>query len=226
MNPTFTSSHSRSELAVKRAVEWIQTHRDQFWAIFGITIAAIVLVFFMINRRQKQNDEAWVQLGAVQGQLMQPDKMEESTKALEDWFKRFQGTSATGYAKFMQADALYRKKDFAGSAAIYEGLSKTASPKDLRPLALSALSAAQEMGGKLPEAQATAQQFLDRYPDHFLAASMQFAVARLADLSGNTANASALYDRFIVLYPQSPWTNSAKARLQTLSPASASPVKK
>jgi hypothetical protein len=87
-------------------------------------------------------------------------------------------------------------------------------------LALAGQSAAEEMAGRLPQATTAAQHFLDRYPDHFLAASMYISQARLAELSGNPSNATAIYDRFVILYPQSPWTAFARARLQFLSPSS------
>jgi outer membrane protein assembly factor BamD (BamD/ComL family) len=225
MKPISSQTPSRLEHILRTSIQWIQTHRDQFWAISGTVAAAIILIFFMINRRQTQNQEAWVQLGAIQGALTQ-GQLDQASNSMGDWFKRFQGTSATSYAKFMQGDLLYRTTDYAGAARVYDDLAQRGTPKDLRPLALSALSSAEEMAGRLPQAQAAAQQLLDDYPDHFLAASMQFTVARLAELSGNQAGATALYDRFVVLYPQSPWTEIARARLQTLSPAAPVPVKK
>jgi outer membrane protein assembly factor BamD (BamD/ComL family) len=215
---------SKFVLAVQQAVRWVQTHREQFWAITGTIGVTVLLVAFMVHRRQAQNAEAWTQLGVAQGYLIQGQRA-ETAKALEQWFTRFQGSSATDYARFLKADLLYSTSDYAGAAQLYKNLAETGNPPVVRPLALSAASAAEEMAGQLPAAQATVQQFLEKYPEHFLAASMMMSQARLAELAGDIPNASALYDRYVILYPQSPWTEFAKARLRLLSAPPSAPTR-
>jgi outer membrane protein assembly factor BamD (BamD/ComL family) len=211
-----TPLSKRFEQAVLQYVQWIRTHQEQFWSIFGTVAAALILVVFMIHRRQTENENAWVQLGVAQGYLLQ-GQMDQATKALDQWTTRYQGTEPATYAKFLRADLLYRTSDYTHAAVVYGDLAQAGQPPLVRPMALSAQSAADEMAGDIPQALALTQQFLDRYPDHFLTASMYISQARLSELSGNPANASALYDRFVILYPQSPWTAFAHARLQALS---------
>ncbi len=221
MQTPITHVPSKFEKRVQEGVLWIRTHREQFWAITG-TIAGVVLVLsFMIQRRETENKEAWTQLGVAQGYLLQ-NQRDQASKALDQWSTRFKSTSADAYAKFLRADLLYNATNYAGAAQIYGELAAQGKPIEIRPLALSAQSASEEMAGRLPEALALAQQFNERYPEHFLAASMFYSQARLSELTGNASGASALYDRFVILYPQSPWTQFARARLQALAvPASA-----
>jgi outer membrane protein assembly factor BamD (BamD/ComL family) len=87
----------------------------------------------------------------------------------------------------------------------------------MRPLALSAQQSAEEMAGHLPQARQLAKNFTELYPDHFMAAGTYFAQARLAEAMNDTAAASAAYDRFLVLFPQSPWAPAAKSRQQALA---------
>jgi outer membrane protein assembly factor BamD (BamD/ComL family) len=155
-------------------------------------------------------------LGALQGQLSQ-GKLDETRKGLEAWEVRFRGTDASTYAKFIKADLYYRTSDYVQAAQIYGDIGQTGRPEPTRPLALSAQISSEEMAGHVPQAQSLAQTFLDQYPDHFLAAPTYMTQARLAELAGNPAAASAIYERIILLYPQSPWTALAKARSQTLS---------
>jgi outer membrane protein assembly factor BamD (BamD/ComL family) len=100
-------------------------------------------------------------------------------------------------------------------------LADTASKKDMRPLALSAQASAEEMAGRLPQAQAAVQRFLKDYADHFLAAQNYLAQARLAEMTNDRAAATAAYDRFVGLYPQHPSVPMARARLQALGGSSA-----
>jgi TolA-binding protein len=222
-----THSPSKFEQTLHQGVAWIRAHQEQSWAIAGTAVGAVLLVFFMINRRQAENESAWSQLGAAQGPLLQ-GQFDQASKALEEWSARYKGTSADSYARFIRAELYYQTKNYAGAAKVYAELAGQGDPAELRPLALAAESSAEEMAGHLAEAQSAAQRFLDKYPEHFLAASMYLAQARLAEMTGNTANAAAIYDRFAILYPQSSLAPFAKFRLEKLphaaAPASATPA--
>ena len=206
----------RWEEVLRGYIEWIRGHQEQFWAMAGTLAAAVLLVFFMVSRRQEENEQAWIQLGPVQNDLQQ-GHYGEAAKALDAWTGRYQSADALFYAKFLRADLSYRTSDYAEAARVYGDLAQNGRPPEMRPLALSAETAAEEMAGRIPQAQASAQRFLDLYPDHFLAASMALSQARLAELTGPPGKASALYDRFVILYPQSPWTALARARVQALA---------
>ena len=164
---------------------------------------------------ESENEEGWVQLGAPQSMLTQ-GHYDDARKSLDGWDARFRGTSGASYAKFLRADLLYRTSDYIQAAQIYSQLSQTGSPALVRPLALAGEIAAQEMSGHLREAQDLAQTFLDKYPDHFLTAQTYMTQARLAELAGNPAAAAAVYERVLLLYPNSPWAALAKSRSQIL----------
>ncbi len=184
---------------------------------------SLLVVLFWLHNRQLQNDMAWYQLGAAQGDLIQ-GRLVDARKALDEWNQHYSGSSATAYAKFLQADLLYKTSDYVTAAQIYGDLAQTAPAQDMRPLALSAQASAEEMAGHNEKALALAQSFTTLYPDHFFASSAYMAQARLDELAGNRAGAAAIYDRFIILYPQSPLLALAKARQQAL--AGSAPVGK
>jgi len=108
---------------------------------------------------------------------------------------------------------MYQTSDYVQASQIYGDVSQTGRPEPTRPLALSAQIASEEMSGHVPQAQSLAQMFLDRYPDHFLAAPTYMTQARLAELAGNPAAAAAVYDRVVLLYPKAlgpPWPRPAR----------------
>jgi outer membrane protein assembly factor BamD (BamD/ComL family) len=208
-----TSNQFEKHLA--EAAAWIHDHQEKFWAITGGSLLFILLIVLMVHHRETENNEAWFQLGAIQGQLMQ-GKMDDVRKGLDGWNERFHGTDAATYAKFMKADLLYRTSDYVQASQIYADLAQTGRPNLIRPLALSAEASSEEMAGHIPQALTLGQAFLDRYPDHFLSGQRYIAQARLMEISGDAAGAAAIYDRFILLFPQSPWTALARARSQAL----------
>ncbi len=204
------------EKHIEEAARWVREHQERFWAITGTTLLAILFVVLLVHHRETENEEAWSQLGALQGLLAQ-NKWDEVRKGLDNWDVRFQGSDASTYAKFLKADLLYRTSDYIQASQVYGDIATAGRPEPTRPLALSAQISCEEMAGHLAQAQNVAQTFLDRYPDHFLAAPAYMSQARLAELAGNPAAAAAVYDRVVLLYPQSPWVALAKARSQTLS---------
>lgn len=204
------------EKNIERSVAWIKQNQERFWAITGTTLLAILFVALLIRHRQKENEEAWFQLGGIQSQLAQ-SHFAEAQKGLEGWDSRFRSGSARAYASFLKADLAYRTTDYPQATQIYATLAQSGSPESIRPLALSGQIASEEMAGHIAEAQSLAQAFLDKYPDHFLASNMYLTQARLAEAKGDPAAASAIYERLALLFPQSPWTALAKAKVQSLS---------
>lgn len=207
-------------------VEWIKTHRERFWTILGLTVGAIIMAVFAFRHRENEAEEAWNQLGPLHQQVIQAPGA-NTKKALDDWRLRFGRTSAAGYEQLLKADLLYKTSEYIDAAKIYSDLAENGRPAELKPLALVGQVFAEEMAGRLPQSLSAAQTFVQRYPDHFMAASMYLAQARIQELTGNRPAAAALYDRFTILYPQSPWTGFAKSRSQSLGaiPApSSSPI--
>jgi len=209
-------SSNQFEKYLAEAAAWIHGHQEKFWAITGGSLLCILLIVLVVHHRETESNEAWFQLGGIQGQLMQ-GKLEETRKSLETWNERFRTTDAATYGEFMKADLLYRTSDYVQAAQIYADLVQNGHPDLVKPLALSAEASSEEMAGHIPQALALAQTFLDRYPDHFLSGPRYMSQARLLELSGDTAGAAAVYERFVLLFPQSPWTELARARSRALS---------
>ena len=209
-------STNQFEKYLAEAAAWVRAHQEQTWAITGGIFLFVLLIALVVHHRETEANDAWFELGGIQSEEMQ-GKLEEAHKALETWQSHFNGTDAATYAKFMQADLLYRTSDYAQAAQVYADLAQTGEPDIVRSLALSAEASSEEMAGRYPQALSLVQTFLDKYPDHFLAGPRYIQHARLLELTGDKAGAAAIYDRFVLLYPQSPWTDFAKARTRVLA---------
>jgi outer membrane protein assembly factor BamD (BamD/ComL family) len=210
-----TTTTSKFEQQFQLTIDWIRKYPDRFWGALGGALAAIVLVIFAVHHREQVNAQAWTQLGIVHGQLLQ-GKYDDAKQGLDAWEKKFPQTQAGSYEKFMKGDLLYKTTDYVQAAQVYNSLSEQATSPEMKPLALSAVEAAEEMAGHLPQALAAAQRFTEKYPDHFLAGNAYLAQARVAELQNNTVAAVASYDRFLLLFPQHPMAPVAKARRQAL----------
>lgn len=203
---------------VERGIQWVRSHQEHVLASLGTLAIVGTLGLFRVYHNHSQNEQAWTQLDAVQAQLLQ-GQTQAALKALDQWTTQFQNAEPFFYSQFLRADLLSKTTDYAGAARIYAELAQNGRPLNIRPLALAAQIAFEEMAGHIPQAEALADKFLDKdhYPDHFLAASVYLDQARLAEMAGTPEKAASIYDRFILLFPQSPWTAFAKTRLQLLS---------
>lgn len=207
------------EKVVEEGLTWIRTHQERFWTVVGIVVMVFLFGFFAVQQHQRQQTEAWTQLGAVQGSLLN-GQYDAAAKALTEWTKKYGASNATTYAKFLQADLLSKTGHHAESAKTYAEIAATGRPAVTQPLGLSAEISEEESAGQIPQARATAQRFIDKYPDHFFAATAYMSQARLAEISGDMPEAQRIYERFVVLYPQSPWTAAIRDRLQKMPPSS------
>jgi outer membrane protein assembly factor BamD (BamD/ComL family) len=212
---TGPSKSTSLERQIHRLIRWIQEHQERFWAIVGLFAAVTFVALFSVQHRQRINDEAWLQLGSVQNQLMQ-NQLSQAKKSLDEWKTKYRASSASNYAQFIEGDLLYKTSDYATAAQVYGSVAAGGRPAEIRQLALAAQSSAEEMAGRYPQALAAARTFTDKYPDHFFAASMYLTQARLSELTNDPAAAKAVYERFTVLYPQSPWTEFVRGRIQAL----------
>lgn len=203
------------EKVIENAISWIRQHQERFWAVVGVFVLSVALCVMVWRHHETEKAEAWNRLGIIQSQLMQ-NQYDTARKSMDEWMQRFNRSDAGVYGQFIKADLLFRTSDYVAAAELYGEIAQTGRPAEMRPLALSAQTSSEEMAGHGPQAQALAQSFLERYPDHFLTADMFLTQARLTESAGNPSAASAIYDRYLILYPQNPRAAFAKAKAQLL----------
>lgn len=213
--PQKLSPQAQAQKYFEQAIFWITQNQERFWAIVGGIIIVIVVGILMVRNRAVLNEEAWNQLGIIQGEQFQ-GKTAEALKGLVEWQTKFPTSSAASYSKFMKADLLIKTTDYPAAAAQYAELATTAQPAVLQPLALAGQVNAEELAGQIPQARAAAQSFLEKYPDHYMAGTILFTQGRLAEKAGDSAAAAAIYDRFALLYAQNPWADLVTARQNAL----------
>jgi len=113
---------------------------------------------------------------------------------------------------------LYRTSDYIHAAQTYGELAQTGALRSSSLWPSPRRHRAEEMAGHYPQALPageTLSSVIRSLPD----GPMYICQARYIELTGSPASASALYDRFVILYPQSPWNGSRERRAARRSPA-------
>jgi outer membrane protein assembly factor BamD (BamD/ComL family) len=138
----------------------------------------------------------------------------QGVQQLDEIINRFSRTTAAAEARLVKSEYLLSQKNYAEAESLLLPVIARGKPATLRPLALVALAAVQEEAGNFPAAVATCQQFLQKYPGHFLTPKMYESIARINLVSGSLADAQAAAEKLTTLYPATPWAERAQQLLR------------
>jgi TolA-binding protein len=88
------------------------------------------------------------------------------------------------------------------------------------------MGAIREDAGKYPEALQAYNDFIKKYPTHFLAPRMHEAIGRVQEISGAAAQARDTYDQIVKMYPMTAWAQHAQERLAAIADVTVQPQQK
>lgn len=218
----------KNELAdvVVVAVTWIKNNRNLFFSIAGTVLAVIVLAIFFFTRYHALNARANDKVSLAQGMLAQGQAAQASGQ-LDEVINRYSRTPAAAEARMVKAELLSSQGNYAEAEKTILPATTGGKPKTMIPLACASLGTIQENEGKYQEAVKTYNNFLDRFPDHYLAPRIYESLGRAYELLGSAADAKATYEKLATLYPASGWAQHAQERIAALTgqkpPAPATP---
>jgi tetratricopeptide (TPR) repeat protein len=189
---------------------WIKDHRDTVIGSLVMLAAAAILGIWVALHHAGLRETAWKNLFIAQ-QTGYSGNFTEAAKQLNSIENNFGRTSAWGFAVLTQGDLLFRQNKFKEAADEYAKIVAKGG-NNLMPFALYDLGKAKEAAEDLPGAQTQYKNFLAAYPDHFLAPEVHYSLANCYELSKNAAEAKAAYEKIILLYPETSWAATAKAK--------------
>jgi predicted negative regulator of RcsB-dependent stress response len=208
----------------RRAIAYAEENRTTVAVVVGglVVLLAAILVFRAVrSSRQAGAAQAYAQAHA----LLDDKKYADAAVAFQQVADAYSSTSYAPLAQLEAGNALLMDGRGADAAVAYQKFLDEGPATDyLRQLALVRLGHAQEQAGTLAEAArayATAAALPGPYAEEALAGQ-----ARIADASGDPAQAKDLYARLLEKYPQSDRRAVVTSRLVALggtppAPASA-----
>lgn len=199
---------------VEEAVDWVIVHRREAgWTLGAVAAVALIGGLFLYSRRARI-DAAWdklsqAELDAYSGRV--PDAQTLLNQVVEEGGS----PAATTLAYMLQGDLHYPHGEYDQALAAYDKASQGATDP-LRPYALADKVMTLEAAGKNADCAAAAQSFLDATPDALMAPQVHVALARCQAAQGQNDAAKATMQRIALQYPNTPWSEWASSRLQTL----------
>jgi len=175
-------------------------------------LAGIFLIVYFVARFYEVRGQAWAELAKAETQAT---SLDQSLALLQAIPTRFPGAPASDYAFILKGDILYFNGRYEEAAQTYRNALEKVRPTN-RPFLKANLGLSLEAAGKYPEAAASLREFLDEFPEHFLAPQTYLALARCHEALHDTQQAKADYEKVSLLYPDTDWSASALQRLKEL----------
>jgi TolA-binding protein len=198
------------------SLEWIKNNRNTFFTALATVLGVLILGIFFAVQYSTLQGTARDKLAYAQAQLYQ-GQQDQGMAMLDDIIAKYSSSDVAAQARLIKANYLISKQDFLAAENTLAPLADKDKPKLLVPLALSMLGTVQENEGKVDDAIKTYSRFLDKYPDHFLAAKTYESLARVYEIKRSIPEAISNYEKLANLYPNTGWAQRAQERLSILS---------
>lgn len=209
----------RDELAhvTEKSLSWLVKNREAALAGGGAILLLAAFGGWFGYRFMETRRHAWDDL-AIAESMMYANQTDRSLQQLGKVREEHPSASAAQVAGLLEGDVLYHAGKFKDAAEAYRRLAESGDPK-FAPYGLAGQGRALDVSGQKTEAVTAYRRFLEQYPDHFLGAEIQTALAGDLLALGDKDQARKTYQGVASSFPDTPWASLAQERLKDLAPA-------
>jgi TolA-binding protein len=218
MSTNFQQNLKKNELAdtMESALYWIQNNRQSFFSILGVTVGVILFAAFFFSRFYLVQSRVTDRLSVAESYIYAGQK-EQGINLLNDLINQYPTSPAAYKARLHKADNLVSQSKFDEAVALAREVTVNGKPEIIQPLAYTHLGNIQETMQDLKGAVATYNEFLNKYPMHFLTPKVLESLARIYEMNNQPKEAQETYQRLTTAYKGTKWEQSAAERLFILS---------
>lgn len=200
------------ETKSQKAARWLMMHRAQLGLAFGVAVLAGGLAVAIVANRKKLTDAGILQLTAARYKANQ-GQMSEAYQNIDDVLKTQRTNPVAMQAFILKGELLFQEKKFEEAEKNYaEGLSQSTQP-DYQALMRAGRAASLVELKKFPEAATEYEGLIRDFSGHYLVPRWMMETGRLHGVQSQWAQAQAVFERLLTLYPKSSWAAEAQANL-------------
>ena len=198
--------------------EWIKNNRQQFFSILGVSAGIIVFIAFFLTRyflvRERVSDK--LSLGQA---LMYHNQYEQGVKMLDEVIAQYSNTPSASMARLTKADYLISQHKYSEAKDLVSNVLSNGKTEALVPLAYTYMGNIEEDTQDYKGAISTYNDFLSKYPDHFLVPDILQSLGRVYQITGGYEQAKAAYLRIETEFKGTRWEQNARENLFVLNNA-------
>ena len=191
---------------------WMVQNRPRVLTIIGIVLAAILIGSVIVLRQKEQQELAWTRLAQAQSYASQ-NKTSEARQILTELLSSNTAGTFRLYLEYNLGEVALKEKNYDEAVQHYRAVIDRGGKEPLVPLAYSNLAFSFEEKKDFADSARVYQEFLDKFPDHFLAPRTQFYLGRAHLLAGEMEAGNRALGNLIDLYPTSEWAKNARQLL-------------
>jgi tetratricopeptide (TPR) repeat protein len=196
----------------EKLAQWFFAHRAQFGLAFGLLVVGSGLGIAIGVNRSKMTERGIEQISVARMQSSQ-GKRKEALQTLEEVLTAHRTNPVAMQAYILKGEMLVQEKKFGEAAETYqEGFGQASFPA-YKALMLVGWAAADVEMQKFPAAIERYGSFVRDFPDHYLVPRCLMELGRLHLAQKQWKEARATCERFLTLFPKSPWAPEAQANL-------------
>lgn len=194
---------------------WVLRNLPAVLIGLGVIVVAGLVASVLIIRRQQTAETSWTRMAMAEA--LRGQKSFDQAKAIYTEIRNTLPRAAVGrHAQYYLGVTALEEKKYDEAAESFQRLISETVQSPLLPLAQTNLAFALEQKKDYAQSAAAYQTFMEKYPDHYLAAHNQLALGRTRLLSGDAEGAKAALTQLIDLYPTSAWAEKARPMMDKL----------
>lgn len=194
-----------------RIYEWIKNNRETFFGSVAIVLAVIAFAIYFAVTYSKLQTKAWQSLFTAQ-QMTYSGNLEQGQKILGDIVNNYGRTSASAFALLLQGDINFSLGKFKEAETSYNDAIKKDN-KTIIPVAMYNIGRVKESLRDLNGAKDAYADFIAKYPEHYMAPEVHTLLARTFMFLNDYESSKQTFEKIAVLYPDTTWSEQAKAML-------------
>ena len=207
--------------AVYVVAEWIKNNRQQFYGIAGIVIGIIIFTAFFLTRYFLVRERVSDKLSLAQA-LMYHNQADQAVKTLDEVIAQYSNTPSAAIARITKADYLIRQHKYSQARDLISSVMASGKPETIIPLAYPIMGNIQEDTQDYKGAINTYNDFLGKFPEHFLVPGILDSLGRVYQITGASEQAKGAYQRLVTEFKGSGWEREARENLYMLNSANPS----
>lgn len=198
-------SASEIQKLLEKAVKWSQTRWQTLASAAGVIVVFGLLGIYFISNYTAAKKLSWEKISYAQGYASQ-GMTAQALQMLDDIISKYPGSDVGQHARFAKADILFKARTYNTSASVYQEIINVNKSINLIPFAYAGLGYSKENMGDYQGAITAYKGFIEKYPNHFLAARIYDSLARVYLISGSAQSAKEMYEKLLTLYPGTYWS--------------------
>ncbi|MDR2399812.1 MAG: tetratricopeptide repeat protein [Endomicrobium sp.] len=183
--------------------------------IIALVLFVVMAVFIYCLRMHKIDDLASIGLAKAYAAFASANQ-QAGIAILDEVIAKYPKASAAYQAKLSRADVLTELKAYDEALNILKEIQNGAEPEPLKPLAAVRIIYVYDAKKDIFNTITASEEFINKYPDHFLVRDIYLNLAEYYLASGSKENALKIFNEILISFPATQEAEKAQRRINEI----------